>query len=191
MFFIAWFVWNSLCHKQNKPPRKETPWKPSAHQRAVVFCPGFCLLLCGGVWKTREKICKISRCTSCWVCSLEVWFWWLCCCIFMCWPVHVILSCLSVQWGKWGTLCYGIHYRIHYLAFRKCFTGKGQVQGITKQFFHHQATASPRLPWGRVNKCRAHSARQLNPGETKGFSTNWSTFFPFICIHLSQPASPP
>jgi len=41
------------------------------------------------------------------------------------------------------------------------------------------------------NRCRADSDGQLNPGQTEGSPPKWSTFFLFICIHLSRPVSSP
>lgn len=114
LFFITCFVWNSLCHKQNKPPREETPLKilssPTCRFCSVLIWFGFFCLVCwfvfclvfvffpsfvfSGVWSCKNHQgkaytatwsgCISVKLTSHQACSSDGRFWGLCCCVFLC-----------------------------------------------------------------------------------------------------------
>jgi len=120
LFFITCFVWNSLCHKQNKPPRKETPLKilssPTCNFWKILSWFPFCGVWSSHRWKSPGKkhawlpIVAIFKYVYM---SLSVQCG---CMIFVTllllfptsWTIHVIFSCLLVQCEKLGILYYRV-----------------------------------------------------------------------------------
>lgn len=138
LFFITWFVWNSLCHKQNKPPRKETPLKIISSPMPRVFLI-LSWLLFAGVWGSErwKSPGKRRACLSQVYISLSVQLGCtvLVALLLFCFVSdHVCNPQLSVRGTEKTRCCRVGDYRIHYLAFGRSFKQKGQVLGITECF---------------------------------------------------------